>query len=52
MDAIVAGVFPAMAARSNGLPFVLFALAMLVQLFVVARWFVETKGTRLEDIDV
>ncbi len=52
MDAIVAGVFPAMAARSNGLPFVLFALAMLVQLVVVARWFVETKGTRLEDIDV
>jgi MFS family permease len=52
MDAIVAGVFPAMAARSNGLPFILFALAMLVQLFVVARWFVETKGVRLEDIDV
>ena len=52
MDAIVASVFPAMAARSNGLPFILFALAMLVQLFVVARWFVETKGVRLEDIDV
>jgi sugar porter (SP) family MFS transporter len=52
MDAIVAGVFPAMAARSNGLPFILFAVAMLVQLFVVARYFVETKGARLEDIDV
>ncbi|MBW8897877.1 MAG: sugar porter family MFS transporter [Massilia sp.] len=52
MDAIVAGVFPLMAARSNGLPFVLFALAMLVQFFVVARYFVETKGARLEDIDM
>jgi sugar porter (SP) family MFS transporter len=52
MDAIVAGVFPAMAARSNGLPFILFAVAMFVQLFVVARYFVETKGARLEDIDV
>lgn len=52
MDAIVASVFPAMAARSTGLPFVLFALAMLVQLLVVARYFVETKGVRLEDIDV
>jgi len=52
MDAIVAGVFPTMAAHSTGLPFVLFALAMLVQLFVVSRYFVETKGTRLEDIDI
>jgi sugar porter (SP) family MFS transporter len=52
MDAIVAGLFPLMAARSTGLPFVLFAIAMLVQLFVVARYFVETKGMRLEDIDV
>ncbi|MCS0583948.1 sugar porter family MFS transporter [Massilia pinisoli] len=52
MDAIVAGVFPTMAAHSTGLPFVLFALAMLAQLFVVSRYFVETKGTRLEDIDI
>jgi sugar porter (SP) family MFS transporter len=52
MDAIVAGVFPLMAAHSTGLPFILFALAMLVQLIVVARYFVETKGVRLEDIDV
>jgi hypothetical protein len=40
MDAIVAGVFPTMAAHSTGLP------------FVVSRYFVETKGTRLEDIDI
>jgi hypothetical protein len=45
-------VFPLMAARSNGLPFVLFALAMLVQFFVVAHYVVETKGARLEDIDM
>ena len=51
MDALIAGVFPLLAARSSGLPFVFFALAMLVQLFVVGRYFVETKGVSLEQMD-
>lgn len=50
MDALVAGVFSLMAARSSGLPLVFFALAMLLRLLIVARYFVESKGVRLEDM--
>jgi sugar porter (SP) family MFS transporter len=50
MDAIVAGVFPLMAAGSSGLPFVFFAAAMVVQFVVVARYFTETRGVTLENM--
>lgn len=50
MDAIVAGVFPLMAAGSSGLPFVFFAAAMVVQFVVVARYFSETRGVPLENM--
>jgi sugar porter (SP) family MFS transporter len=50
MDAIIAGVFPLMAAGSSGLPFVFFAAAMVVQFVVVARYFTETRGVTLENM--
>jgi MFS family permease len=50
MDAIVAGVFPLMAAGSSGLPFVFFAAAMVLQFVVVARYFRETRGVALENM--
>jgi hypothetical protein len=42
--------FPIIAAHSHGLPFVLFAIVTLAQVFVVARFFPETKGTSLETL--
>lgn len=50
MDAIIAGVFPLMAAGSSGLPFVFFAVAMVLQFVVVARYFTDTRGVKLEDM--
>jgi sugar porter (SP) family MFS transporter len=50
MDAIIAGAFPLMAAGSSGLPFVFFAVAMVLQFVVVARYFTETRGITLEDM--
>jgi sugar porter (SP) family MFS transporter len=50
MNAVISGVFPLMAAASGAIPFVFFALMMLLQFVVV--WFVypETKGVSLEDM--
>jgi sugar porter (SP) family MFS transporter len=50
MDAIIATAFPLLASYSKGLPFVFFALAMVAQLFVVMKYFPETKGLALEDM--
>lgn len=51
MDAVIATAFPLVAAYSKGLPFVFFAVAMLVQLIVVIKFFPETKGLKLEDME-
>ncbi|ESQ81882.1 hypothetical protein ABENE_21340 [Asticcacaulis benevestitus DSM 16100 = ATCC BAA-896] len=51
MDALIATAFPLVAAYSKGLPFVFFAVAMLVQLFVVIKFFPETKGLTLENME-
>ena len=51
MDAIIATAFPLVAAYSKGLPFVFFAIAMAVQFFVVWKFFPETKGVTLEDME-
>jgi len=51
MDAVIAAAFPMVAAYSKGLPFVFFALAMVLQLFVVLRFFPETKGVTLEAME-
>src|SRR5499433_1283977 len=42
--------FPAVAEKSGGYPFVFFAVMMAVQFFVVLRWYPETRGITLEDM--
>lgn len=44
MNALVAAGFPVLAATSPGLPFAIFAVAMVVQFVVVAMVFPETRG--------
>jgi len=50
MDAAIAWAFPIVAVYSKGAPFVFFALMMVVQFFVVLRYFPETKRLSLEDM--
>jgi len=50
MNALISGIFPLMAAKSGGTPFVFFALMMVAQFFVVLRWYPETKGQSLEEM--
>ena len=50
MAAIVAGTFPIMAEQSGGYPFVFFAVMMVVQFFVVWKYFLETRNLSLEDM--
>ena len=48
LAAVVAALFPRVAAISSGYPFVFFAAMMAVQFFVVLLFFPETKGLSLE----
>lgn len=50
MNAIIAGVFPAVAARSSAYPFVFFAAMMAVQFLVVLMVYPETKQLSLEQL--
>jgi SP family arabinose:H+ symporter-like MFS transporter len=50
MNAIIAGCFPLVAARSQALPFAFFAAMMLLQFFLVLTVYPETKGKTLEAI--
>jgi sugar porter (SP) family MFS transporter len=50
MNAMIANVFPVLAAASGGVPFVFFALMMVAQFFVVLALFPETKGHSLEEM--
>jgi SP family arabinose:H+ symporter-like MFS transporter len=50
MNAIIAGTFPFIAAKSHALPFVFFAAMMAVQFFVVLFIYPETKQRSLEQI--
>jgi SP family arabinose:H+ symporter-like MFS transporter len=50
MNAVISGIFPAMAARSGGYPFVFFAAMMVLQFVVVLLFFPETKGVSLEEM--
>ncbi len=50
MAALISWVFPMLAARSGGAPFVFFALMMALQFFVVLFLFPETKGVTLEQM--
>jgi SP family arabinose:H+ symporter-like MFS transporter len=51
MNAIISAGFPAVAAYSKPAPFVFFAAMMLLQWLVVLRFFPETKGVALEDME-
>jgi len=50
MDAVIATLFPLVAATSKGAPFVFFAGMMAVQFVVVLLYFPETKQVALEDM--
>jgi len=50
MNAIIAGIFPYIAAKSHALPFVFFAAMMALQFFVVLFVYPETKQRSLEQI--
>lgn len=52
LTAVVAGVFPILAAFSRSLVFALFCCAMLAQFFVVLYFFPETRGRSLEAVPV
>lgn len=49
-NALIAGMFPLVAARSSALPFVGFAAMMVLQFFLVLFIWPETKGASLEQI--
>jgi SP family arabinose:H+ symporter-like MFS transporter len=51
MNAIIANIFPMLAATSGGAPFVFFAAMTLIQFFVVLFVYPETKGTSLEAME-
>jgi sugar porter (SP) family MFS transporter len=51
MNALISGIFPVLAARSGSIPFFFFAVMMAVQFFIVLRFFPETKGITLEDME-
>ncbi len=48
MNAVVSGVFPMIAARSQAGPFVFFLGMVVLQFFAVWFWFPETRGVSLE----
>lgn len=50
MNGIISLIFPVMAAKSGGYPFVFFAAMMAVQFIVVLLFYPETKGLSLEEL--
>jgi sugar porter (SP) family MFS transporter len=50
LNALIAALFPVVAAWSKGAPFFIFAGMMVLQFFVVLLFFPETRRTVLEDI--
>jgi len=51
VNAIISAVFPLVAAHTKALPFAVFAVATLIQFIVVSKFFPETKGVELEDME-
>jgi hypothetical protein len=51
MNAIISGVFPAVAALSRPAPFAFFAAMTVVQFVVVLMFYPETKGVTLENME-
>lgn len=50
LNALIAFGFPIVGQWSRAIPFAVFGVAMLVQFFVVARYFPETRGRSLDDV--
>jgi MFS transporter, SP family, arabinose:H+ symporter len=50
MNAAISFIFPWLAAKSGGMPFVFFAVMMAVQFFVVLLFYPETAGHSLEEM--
>jgi MFS transporter, SP family, arabinose:H+ symporter len=50
MNGLISLTFPLMAASSGAYPFVFFSAMMVLQLFVVAFFYPETKGVSLEEM--
>lgn len=51
MNALISSIFPVLAARSGAVPFVFFAVMMVLQFFVVLMLYPETKGVSLEEME-
>jgi hypothetical protein len=51
MNALIAQVFPMVAATTQGLPFAFFSACMLLQFFVVLAIFPETRRVELDSMD-
>jgi SP family arabinose:H+ symporter-like MFS transporter len=51
MNALISTVFPVMAACSGAVPFVVFAVMMVAQFFVVLTLYPENKGVSLEEME-
>ena len=51
VNAVIAGVFPALAAKSGSAPFVFFAFMMVILFFMVLFLYPETKNVPLENMD-
>jgi sugar porter (SP) family MFS transporter len=51
MNAVIAFGFPVVAQHTQALPFWLFCVAMLAQFMVVWRYFPETRGVALEQVE-
>lgn len=51
MNAVIGQAFPMVAAYTQALPFVFFAICMAVQFFVVLAIFPETRGVELEKME-
>jgi len=50
MNALIAQIFPILAARTGGAPFVFFSVMTVVQFLVVLFFYPETKGQTLEEL--
>jgi sugar porter (SP) family MFS transporter len=50
MNALISGIFPMLAAKSGGYPFLFFSVMMVAQFLVVLFVYPETKGISLEEM--
>ncbi len=51
LNAVIAAIFPTVAAMSASLPFLVFAVMMAVQFVIMLTYFPETKGVPLEEME-